>query len=275
MGVGRQRTAPRRKDNRHMSDQDSPTPSADRRAKVPPAINWQALEQATHVDLAGRNLLRLGTGGRPWDAGNLAAAAGSIAQRGRRVIIVTGFCRSSPPGMTAETDGPPGALFLARAAATLGIDPVLVSDRYGLPLLEAGCDHFGLARSAIHEMPIEEPAADDSLPLSDRWCEAFFSGPARDATHLVAIERPGPVTPLLRSPRKFDLGQCRPHVSSAKSRRPIATAITTCAASESIRTLPRPSNCLPGSNNRRTDHHHRHRRRRQRMGMGCDRRGKS
>ena len=28
--------------------------------------------------------------------------------------------------------------------------------------------------------------------MSDRWCDEFFAGPARGATHLVAIERPGP-----------------------------------------------------------------------------------
>jgi hypothetical protein len=106
--------------------------------------------------------------------------------------------------MTAETDGPPGALLLARALTALGIDVLLVSDRYGVPLLEAGCDHLGLARGNVHEMPIEPHAVDDRLPRSDRWCEEFFAGPARGASHLVAIERPGPShTPasLARQPR--------------------------------------------------------------------------
>jgi D-glutamate cyclase len=174
-----------------MHGKTSPGP-ADRPAADPASVNWPALVEATHVDPAGRNLVGLATGGRHWDAGNLAAAATSLAQDARRVVIVTGFCRRAPSGMTAETDGPPGALLLARALATLGCDILLVSDRYGVPLLEAGCDHFGLARGVIHEMPIESHAADDRLPLSDEWCETFFSGPARGATHLVAIERPGP-----------------------------------------------------------------------------------
>lgn len=167
-------------------------------------IDWQALERATHVDSASRNLAGLTQGGRSWDTGHLAAAALDLAQNARRVVVVTGFCRRSSSGMTAETDGPPGALLLARALTALGIDVLLVSDRYGVPLLEAGCDHLGLARGNVHEMPIEPHAVDDRLPRSDRWCEEFFAGPARGASHLVAIERPGPShTPasLARQPR--------------------------------------------------------------------------
>ena len=115
-----------------------------------------------------------------------------LASHARRVVIVTGFCRRSSEGMTAETDGPPGALFLARALLALGIDVRLVSDRYGVPLLEAGCDQWSLGRERVHEMPIEQHSADDALPVSDRWCEAFFAGPALGTTHLIAIERPGP-----------------------------------------------------------------------------------
>ncbi len=90
-----------------MPDRDPPAaaelPSPDRT----PPIDWPALERATHVDPARRGLAGLTAHGRPWDAGNLAAAAQSLARHGRRVVIVTGFCRRSPLGMTAETDGPP------------------------------------------------------------------------------------------------------------------------------------------------------------------------
>jgi hypothetical protein len=170
---------------------------------APTGLDWDALERATHVDSAGRNLARLAVGGLPWDTGHLAAAALDLAQHARRVVIVTGFCRRSSTGMTAETDGPPGALLLARALLTVGIEVLLVSDRYGIPLLEAGCDHLGLGQ-ITHEMPIEPHSDGDALPLSDRWCEEFFAGPAVGATHLVAIERPGPShTPvsLARQPR--------------------------------------------------------------------------
>jgi hypothetical protein len=174
-----------------MHDAD-PHPCSDGSQPPPASIDWDALERATHVDSAGRNLATLAVGGRCWDAGQLAAAALDLAQHARRVVIVTGFCRRSSSGMTAETDGPPGALLLARALLALGIDVLLVSDHYGIPLLRAGCDHFGLGGTITHEMPIEEHAADDALPDSDRWCEQFFAGPALGSTHLVAIERPGP-----------------------------------------------------------------------------------
>jgi hypothetical protein len=157
-----------------------------------PAIDWLALEHATHVDAAGRGLAGLTAGNGPWDSGQLAATATTLARDGRRVVLVTGFCRQGPAAMTAETDGPPGALILAGTLVKLGIDTVLVSDRYARPLLEAGCDHLGLDRRMVHEMPIESRGAGESLPESDRWCEAFFSGPGQGATHLVAIERPGP-----------------------------------------------------------------------------------
>jgi len=169
-----------------------PLNPADGSRRAAATLDWDALERATHVDSAGRNLARLAVGGRPWDTGHLAAAALDLAQHARRVIVVSGFCRRSSTGMTAETDGPPGALFLARALLALGIDVLLVSDRYGVPLLEAGCDHLGLGGTITHEMPIEQYAADDALPESDRWCEDFFSAAALGATHLVAIERPGP-----------------------------------------------------------------------------------
>jgi hypothetical protein len=175
-----------------MSPESSDTPRQNLSRHAAAAIDFAALDEATHVDLAGRNLAGLTVGGRPWDADQLAAAAKSLAQRGRQVIIVTGFCRLSAAGMTAETDGPPGALFLARALASVGVDPVLVTDRYAIPLLEAGCEHFGLSRAIVHEMPIENHSFGDALPASDQWCERFFAGPGRNATHLVAIERPGP-----------------------------------------------------------------------------------
>ncbi len=206
-------------------------------------FDWDALEQATHFDPAGRNLATLAVGGCFWDAGHLRAAAMSLAQNARRVIIVTGFCRRSSIGMTAETDGPPGALLLARALQALEIDVLLVSDRYALPLLQAGCDHLGLGPAIAHEMPIEEHAADDALPASDRWCEAFFCGPALGATHLVAIERPGPSHTPVSLARSRGPVRRRSSDSSVWCPRPISTAATTCAASGSTHLWPRLSDC--------------------------------
>ena len=189
------------------------------------------------------------------------------------VIIVTGFCRRWPAGMTAETDGPPGALLLARALWRWESTCCWFRDRYALPLLEAGCDDLGLGRAMVHEMPIEEHATDDALPASDRWCETFFAGPALGATHLVAIERPGPShTPASLAPSR-GLVRRRPNDSSGRCPRPISIAATTCAASGSTAQWPKPSGCLPDPAPSGADHDDRHRRRRKRNRHGIDRLG--
>jgi hypothetical protein len=55
-------------------------------------------------------------------------------------------------------------------------------------------------------MPIEEHAADGTLPASDRWCADFFAGPAAAATHFIAIERPGPSHTLASMVEQSRLG---------------------------------------------------------------------
>jgi hypothetical protein len=60
-------------------------------------------------------------------------AAAFLLERYRRVLILTGFYVSG----TIETDGPPGAIAIARAIEALGGRPTLVSDRYATPILRA------------------------------------------------------------------------------------------------------------------------------------------
>jgi hypothetical protein len=154
-----------------------------------------------HRDPGGRGLAGFRLDGRSLDQGQFEPAARSLASA-RAVAIVTGFCVPTDVGWTAETDGPPGALFLARSLAALGADVMLLSDDYGLPLLEAGCDFVGLPRSAIGCIPFEpgdvdapDRASNDDgrSPATDAWIDAFLaSGFGRRMTHLVAIERAGP-----------------------------------------------------------------------------------
>src|SRR5437588_7193684 len=67
---------------------------------------------------------------------DLADACRSIAEHpAPRVGIVTGFMIPSVDPPTGETDGPPGALFLARALCQLGIPSVLLSDAAGYSAL--------------------------------------------------------------------------------------------------------------------------------------------
>ena len=130
----------------------------------------------------------------PWGAAALERAATSLATTAddtTSVGIVTGFCvtgfsPTSANPLAAETDGPPGALLLAGVLTAVGSRVVLVSDRYGAPLLRAGALHCGLADVDIVECPLE---AEDA----QRWCESFILGrPGRRLTHLVSIERAGP-----------------------------------------------------------------------------------
>ncbi len=155
-----------------------------------------------HRDPAGRGLASFRQAQLPLDAGALRAAAVQLAQHARAVGLVTGFCAVVGQQVTAETDGPPGALFLARSLSALGVEVVVISDRYALPLLEAGCDLWGLDRRMLLEFPFEAglpdaPVRASNAPSlnveSDRWVDAFLSrGPGQRLSHLIAIERPGP-----------------------------------------------------------------------------------
>ncbi len=100
------------------------------------------------------------------------------------MAIITGFCAIVDGGVTAETDGPPGALYLARALVALGVEVVLVTDCHALPLLAAGCAAWQLDARMLVEFPFES---------CDEWIDAFLASPRGERlTHLVAIERPAP-----------------------------------------------------------------------------------
>lgn len=151
---------------------------------LPAANPCDHLERLVHEDPGGRGVASFAPQGRFLDAGHLAAAAGSLARSARHVAIVTGFAVAADSQPAAETDGPPGALFLARTLGELGIETTLVSDCYGLPLLEVGCELFGLERSGLAEMPLARGAA-------AAWVETFLARHMH-LTHLVAVERVGP-----------------------------------------------------------------------------------
>jgi len=132
-------------------------------------------------------------------AGHLAAAAQSLADRATSVAIVTGFAIVDAAPVAAETDGPPGALLLARALTERGVEVALITDGYGVPALEVGCDLLRLPRSLIFEFPLEEASAGPagrettSSPRADAWVAEFLaSGPGSRLSHLIAIERVGP-----------------------------------------------------------------------------------
>lgn len=109
--------------------------------------------------------------------GDLAAACQSIASHpAPRVAVVTGFFipHGKPPA--AETDGPLGAVFLARALVPLGVKVALLAENWCQQALQVGLAACGLAEQ-VTLLEIDRPITADAQP---------------GRTHLIALERVGP-----------------------------------------------------------------------------------
>ncbi|MBM4071255.1 MAG: DUF4392 domain-containing protein [Planctomycetes bacterium] len=119
-------------------------------------------------------------------AGDFAEACRSIAATPKPAVgIVTGFYipRANPPA--GETDGPLGAIHLARAWQPLGIRVSLLSDGFCMRALQAGLAACGLDRSVtLVTLP-------ESAPTPAEYVRQVLAqtGPL---THLIALERVGP-----------------------------------------------------------------------------------
>ena len=148
-------------------------------------------ERFTHRDPARRGLIssELDAAGQSAEiaarlgAGQLAAAAIDLAQHAQQVAIVTGFFipHAQPP--SAETDGPPGSLFLAHCLRTLGIDAAVITDGPCAPAVRAAANDIDFPHDRLFIAPQK----------AETWCEEFLQSDfARGLTHLIAIERVGP-----------------------------------------------------------------------------------
>jgi len=144
-----------------------------------------ALEAAVQRDEGGRGLVDL-----VLPAGELEAAARALylAPPGP-VAILTGFpCMldHTPP---TETDGPPGALAIARACLGLNKSCVLLVEECNAAVLQAGV-------AALEGMPVTSAILRvEVFPPGPKWGpseEACLSALAQEATFVVAIERAGP-----------------------------------------------------------------------------------
>jgi hypothetical protein len=105
------------------------------------------------------------------------------------LAVVTGFFipHARPPA--GETDGPLGALFLARALVVLGMRVVLVTDGFCARALEAGLGVCGLGES----VPLVTlPSAEQAAALGPAGYRQSFTEQAGQLTHMVALERVGP-----------------------------------------------------------------------------------
>lgn len=109
---------------------------------------------------------------------DFALACRSIADTPQASVgVVTGFFipHGQPP--CGETDGPLGALFLARVFSVLDIPIVFFTDPFCRHALHVGLNAAGLSEKTVRILPQTQEAFDDS----------FYR-----FTHLVALERVGP-----------------------------------------------------------------------------------
>src|SRR6266436_2322175 len=102
-------------------------------------------------------------------AADFAAACASLAKTPKAAVgVVTGFFipHAQPP--CGETDGPLGALFLARALVPLGIKVVLVSDAFCSRALEIGLAACDL-RKVVPLVTLPSPTQAGSMSVSEYW----------------------------------------------------------------------------------------------------------
>jgi hypothetical protein len=132
-----------------------------------------------------RNLISESAGG----FGGACRSLAGMASPG--LAIVTGFFipMANPPA--GETDGPLGAVFLARALIPLGFRIAVVSDAFCIPAIKAGLAASGMG-DEVSTVTLPAPAesalmnSNDYHDCSTRSLENFT------LTHLLALERVGP-----------------------------------------------------------------------------------
>ena len=161
------------------------------------------IDRLARRDPARRGIAAVEIAGRALAADGLANAAASLAAEAKSVAIVTGFCVVGAREIHAETDGPPGAIYLARALHALGIEISLVTDSVASDALRIGCELTSLDPAIVVECPFEADEREthdrDSMEApnhstaTDAWVAEFLDGAVgRRLTHLIAIERAGP-----------------------------------------------------------------------------------
>jgi hypothetical protein len=135
---------------------------------------------------------------------DLTGAVSSLVEKGKKVVIITGFYVPVGDPPATETDGPPGALTLAEGLKFLGMEVSLLSDEYTLSALKAGLKILNLSEKEVPIIcfPLEHSDQDHTSRMineenesfiSIRFAHDFFNSLwGQDLTHLVYIERVGP-----------------------------------------------------------------------------------
>lgn len=106
--------------------------------------------------------------------GNLFPASLSLA-KGKHIIITTGFYILNSGAI--ETDGPPGAIILAKALMEMGKSVTIITDDHAREITEAGMTSVNCKAELITF------AADKVIDYKEIFRE--------DTTHFIALERPG------------------------------------------------------------------------------------
>jgi hypothetical protein len=131
-----------------------------------------------------------------------AACASLAGASAAGLAIVTGFLIPAANPPAGETDGPLGAVFLARALMPLGIRVAIATDGFCVRAIEAGLAASGLEGVTM----VTLPAPADAQEMTAAEYQAHF----RDTTghlgltHLLAIERVGPSHTRHSGPEPLD-----------------------------------------------------------------------
>lgn len=151
------------------------------------------LDRLMRRDPVGRGTERLCAARGGNGAELLLEAAESLAKPDSVVAITTGFYISHAVDPSAETDGPPGTLYLAARLRELGARVALVTDEFAAPILKVGRDRLGLDDVEVHVVPLEVERSPGKAPLAEAWAATFLASTfGANLTHLVSIERAGP-----------------------------------------------------------------------------------
>lgn len=148
----------------------------------------QKVEQLIQQDAGDRGLARKTNNLITCSKGGLEGAVQSLTEGFKAgVMIFTGFTIPNATPPSPETDGPPGALFLAHSLIELGYRPLLVTEANGLACLQAGLSHLGIqSKAAVMESPVlDDPNyAENILEKAEKLLGTI--------SHLIAIEKCGP-----------------------------------------------------------------------------------
>jgi len=155
-------------------------------------IDFARLEATIRRDPGERGLASFrDADGQLLCAGHLKKEAtdlGRLCGKGERVLIATGFCILTDDGPVAETDGPPGAIYLTDRLRQSGFEVIVATDRYAAPLLHAGFDAAKLTPPLVLEFPVGDSYEAREAVVNYR--HGFVK--AAVYSHMIAIERVGP-----------------------------------------------------------------------------------